>query len=60
MLKIPLLGARLFYVSTISYVNNGPDYFILHRETGQPLANATVQIWSRNMITKHQGTQRKK
>jgi hypothetical protein len=43
--KTSLLGARLFYVSNISYVNNGPDYFILHRETGQPLANAAVQIW---------------
>ena len=43
--KNSLLGARLFYVSNISYVNNGPNYFILHRETGQPLANASVQIW---------------
>jgi len=43
--KSSLLGARLFYVSTISYVNNGPNYFILHRETGQPLVSAFVQIW---------------
>jgi len=43
--KNSLLGARLFYVSNISYVNNGPDYFILHRETGHPLANASVQVW---------------
>ena len=43
--KNSLLGARLFYVSNISYVNNGPDYFVLNRETGQPLANASVQIW---------------
>lgn len=40
-----LLGARYFYVSGISYVNNGQDYFVLHRETGQPLANANVQVW---------------
>jgi len=40
-----LLGARLFYVSNISYINNGPNYFVLHRETGQPLVNAGVQIW---------------
>lgn len=40
-----LLGARSFYVSGISYVNNDQDYFILHRETGQPLANASVQVW---------------
>ncbi len=43
--KNSLLGARLFYVSNISYVNNGPNYFILHRETGQALASASVQIW---------------
>lgn len=40
-----LLGARFFYVSAISYVNNDNDYFVLHRETGQPLAGATVQVW---------------
>src|SRR4030095_7981201 len=40
-----LLGARLFYVSNISYINNGPNYFVLHRETGRPLVNAGVQIW---------------
>ncbi|MBI3137807.1 MAG: alpha-2-macroglobulin [Sphingobacteriales bacterium] len=40
-----LLGARYFYVSAISYVTNDNDYFVLHRETGQPLANASVQVW---------------
>ncbi len=43
--KKSLLGARLFYVSNISYVNNGQNYFVLHRETGQPLVNAAVQVW---------------
>lgn len=42
-----LLGARSFYVSSISYVNNDQDYFVLHRETGQPLANASVQVWEK-------------
>lgn len=40
-----VLGARLFYVSNISYINSGKDFFVLHRETGQPLSNAAVQIW---------------
>jgi uncharacterized protein YfaS (alpha-2-macroglobulin family) len=40
-----VLGARLFYISNISYVNSGKDYFVLHRETGQPLPNAAIQIW---------------
>ncbi|HEV8507063.1 MAG TPA: alpha-2-macroglobulin family protein, partial [Chitinophagaceae bacterium] len=43
--KNSLLGARRFYVSNISFINNGPDYFLLHRETGQPLVNASVQVW---------------
>src|SRR6266487_1757373 len=43
--KNSVLGARLFYVSNISYVNNGQNYFVLHRETGQPLVNAVVNIW---------------
>ncbi|HMU45785.1 MAG TPA: alpha-2-macroglobulin family protein [Chitinophagaceae bacterium] len=43
--KNAILGARLFYVSSISYVNNDNDFFVLNRDNGQPLANATVQIW---------------
>lgn len=31
-----------FDVSNISYINNGKDYFVLHRETGAPLTNAAV------------------
>ncbi|HEY2721836.1 MAG TPA: alpha-2-macroglobulin family protein, partial [Chitinophagaceae bacterium] len=40
-----VMGARRFYVSDISYINNGPNYFILDRETGHPLAGATAQVW---------------
>lgn len=40
-----LLGARMFYVSFISYVNSSQDYFVLNRNTGAPLANASVQVW---------------
>lgn len=39
------LGARLFYVSNISYTNYNEEYFVLHRQTGEPLKNASVQIW---------------
>lgn len=41
------LGTNLFYVSNIGYVNNNNQYFVLNRETGTPLANAKVQLWSR-------------
>ncbi|MBK9465066.1 MAG: alpha-2-macroglobulin [Chitinophagaceae bacterium] len=40
-----ILGARLFYVSAISYTNNTDDFFVLNRDNGQPLAKAAVQVW---------------
>lgn len=43
--KETLIGARRFYVSSISYINNNLDYFVLHRDNGQPLASSTVQVW---------------
>ncbi len=39
------LAVQYFHVSNISYINNGPEYFILDRETGQPLEGAKVQVW---------------
>ncbi|THU40904.1 alpha-2-macroglobulin [Niastella caeni] len=42
------LAVQYFYVSNIAYINKGPDYFVVHRETGQPLANAKVQVWYRS------------
>ncbi|KQS24839.1 alpha-2-macroglobulin [Dyadobacter sp. Leaf189] len=38
-------GVRLLYVSNISYIQRERDYFVLHRDTGQPLAGATVKRW---------------
>lgn len=45
--KKSVLGARVLYVSNISYVNDSEDYFVLHRETGQPLVNAKIQVWEK-------------
>ena len=42
-----ILALRLTYISNISFVNNKKDFFVLHRNTGQPLANAKVQVWQR-------------
>ncbi|MEP6728532.1 MAG: MG2 domain-containing protein, partial [Bacteroidota bacterium] len=39
------LAVQYFYVSGISYINNSNEYFVLNRETGKPLADATVQTW---------------
>ncbi len=43
--KKTILGARIFYVSAISYVNSNNDFFVLNRDNGQPLAKAKVQAW---------------
>jgi hypothetical protein len=43
--KNALLGARLFYISSISYVNQGNKVFVLHRESGQPLEKAAINLW---------------
>jgi hypothetical protein len=43
--KKAILGARLFYVSGISYVNSTEDFFVLNRDSGKPLPNAAVQVW---------------
>lgn len=40
-----VIGARYFYVSAISYANNGNDFFVLNRDNGNPLAKASVQVW---------------
>jgi uncharacterized protein YfaS (alpha-2-macroglobulin family) len=39
------LAVQYFHVSNISYINNGVEYFILNRKTGQPLEGAKVQVW---------------
>ena len=43
-----LMAIQFFHVSNIAYINDGPEYFALHRETGQPLSKASVQVWQRN------------
>src|ERR1035437_1466059 len=40
------LSAQYFYVSNISYINNGTEYFVLDRTNGKPLAGAKVQVWN--------------
>ncbi|SDG85678.1 MG2 domain-containing protein [Dyadobacter soli] len=42
-----VLGATLFYVSDISFVQKANDFFILHRDSGEPLEGAKVQLWER-------------
>ncbi|MEO8415287.1 MAG: alpha-2-macroglobulin family protein, partial [Ginsengibacter sp.] len=40
------LAAQYFYVSDISFISSGLQYFVLNRTSGQPLNGAKVQVWS--------------
>jgi hypothetical protein len=40
-------AVQYFYVSSIAYINEGRDYFVVNRGSGQPLGGAAVQIWDR-------------
>ena len=40
------LSAQYFYVSQIAYINKGNDYFVLNRESGKPLQQADVAVWT--------------
>jgi hypothetical protein len=41
-----IIAKQQTYVSNISYIHtNINDYYVLDRDNGQPLANATVQLW---------------
>src|SRR6185369_10721128 len=35
--KKTVLGARLFYMSSISFINSQNDFFVVDRDNGQPL-----------------------
>lgn len=42
-----ILGLQLIYHTTISYANRKNDFFVLDRNSGQPLAAAKVTIWQK-------------
>ena len=42
-----LIAVQFFDVSNISYINYQKDYFVLNRESGQPLPRVIVQAWYR-------------
>ena len=46
------MAVQYFYVSNIAYINNGFDYFVLNRESGQPINAAAVQLWARSYNNK--------
>ncbi|HEY4109514.1 alpha-2-macroglobulin family protein [Puia sp.] len=45
--KSSVMCLQGFAVSRISWINQGDDFFVLDRQSGQPLAGAGVRIWDR-------------
>ncbi len=39
------MSKQYFYVSNISYIRNGNDYFVLNRETGKPMLAVEAKIY---------------
>ncbi|MEJ7914248.1 MAG: MG2 domain-containing protein, partial [Chitinophagaceae bacterium] len=53
-------GARQFHVSNISYIKKENNFFVLHRESGQPLPGATVTAYSRQYSYEKKRTDKNK
>ncbi|MEO6844343.1 MAG: MG2 domain-containing protein, partial [Ginsengibacter sp.] len=49
------LAAQYFYISDISFINSGLQYFALNRSTGQPLGGANVQVWTQKYDNSSRG-----
>ncbi|HVW62466.1 MAG TPA: hypothetical protein VHC48_20585, partial [Puia sp.] len=43
-----IMALTNLYVSNIAYINNGLDYFIVDRSSGQPVSAASVQVWEKS------------
>jgi uncharacterized protein YfaS (alpha-2-macroglobulin family) len=39
------LSAQYIHVSALAWIHNGNDFFVVNRESGQPIQKANVQVW---------------
>jgi uncharacterized protein YfaS (alpha-2-macroglobulin family) len=54
------IAATYFFVSNISFINSGQQYFVLDRTSGQPLAGANVQVFNQQYNYNNQSYQLQK
>lgn len=40
-----ILSAQFVHVSALAWIHNGNDFFVVNRESGQPIPKANVQVW---------------
>jgi len=52
--KKSIIAGQLMFVTSMAYIAEGHDYFIVNRETGQPFNDTRVQVWSREWNSKGQ------
>ncbi len=49
-----VMGLQYFTVSSIAYIKQGDDYFVLDRETGKPIAGAVARLQDK-VLVEHRG-----
>lgn len=54
--SIHKMHLQYFHVSNISYIVNGQDVFVLHRETGKPLSNVKITVHTKQYNYKTKNT----
>ncbi len=55
-----VMAAQILFISNLSFVQNGLNYFVLDRTSGKPIASAIVNVWNnsydyktrKNILTK--------
>ncbi|MEJ8818094.1 alpha-2-macroglobulin family protein [Lacibacter sp. H407] len=43
-----VLAVQFFHVSNIAWMNNGNAFFVVNRESGQPLPKANITLWEQS------------
>ncbi len=43
--KKGVLAGQVLYITTMAYIREGRDYFVVNRETGQPLNDVRAEAW---------------
>jgi len=41
-----IMVVQYIYISGIAFVNKGRDYFVVRRGSGQPIADASINVWT--------------
>jgi len=45
-----IIGLTTFFCSSIAYMNNDPDYFIVDRDSGHPLNGVKIKVYNQHYV----------